>query len=94
MQLVVVMAVRKAVAAATITFTAISIKRFFIIVNVQCSTFNVQCSTFNSGPCRHRGYRHRQCCHLRFLRVPNREQIDFVDRYYRAKRDETENARK
>jgi hypothetical protein len=26
--------------------------------------------------------------------VPNREQIDFVDRYYRAKRDETENARK
>jgi hypothetical protein len=30
MQLVVVMAVRKAVAAATITFTAISIKRFFI----------------------------------------------------------------
>jgi hypothetical protein len=25
--------------------------------------------------------------------VPNREQIDFVDRYYRAKRDETENAR-
>ena len=54
--------------------------------------FNVQ--RFSSGPCRHRGYRHRQCCHLRFLRVPNREQIDFVDRYYRAKRDETENARK
>ena len=36
MQLVVVMAVRKAVRAATTTFTAISIKRFFIIVNVQC----------------------------------------------------------
>jgi len=36
------MAVRKAVRAATTTFTAISIKRFFIIVNVQCSTFNVQ----------------------------------------------------
>ena len=31
MQLVVVMAVRKAVSAATTTFTAISIKRFFII---------------------------------------------------------------
>ena len=30
MQLVVVMAVRKAVRAATITFTAISMKRFFI----------------------------------------------------------------
>jgi para-nitrobenzyl esterase len=27
------------------------------------------------------------------ITVPNREQIDFVDRYYRAKRDETENAR-
>ena len=26
--------------------------------------------------------------------MPNREQIDFVDRYYRAKRDETENALK
>ena len=32
MQLVVVMAVRKAVSAATITFTAISTNRFFIIV--------------------------------------------------------------
>ena len=32
MQLVVVMAVRKAVSAATITFTAISTKRFFIVV--------------------------------------------------------------
>ena len=30
MQLVVVMAVRKAVRAATMTFTAISMKRFFI----------------------------------------------------------------
>jgi para-nitrobenzyl esterase len=28
------------------------------------------------------------------ITVPNREQIDFVDRYSRAKRDETENARK
>ena len=35
MQLVVVMAVRKAVSAATITFTAISMIRFFII----CSSF-------------------------------------------------------
>ena len=33
MQLVVVMAVRKAVSAATITFTAISIIRFFIILD-------------------------------------------------------------
>ena len=31
MQLVVVMAVRKAVSAATTTFTAISMKRFFIL---------------------------------------------------------------
>ena len=31
MQLVVVMAVRKAVSAATTTFTAISMKRFFIV---------------------------------------------------------------
>ena len=37
MQLVVVMAVRKAVSAATTTFTAISMKRFFIIVNFQLS---------------------------------------------------------
>ena len=35
MQLVVVMAVRKAVSAATTTFTAISMTRFFII----CSSF-------------------------------------------------------
>ena len=34
------MAVRKAVAAATITFTAISIKRFFIIVNYQLLIVN------------------------------------------------------
>ena len=32
MQLVVVMAVRKAVSAATMTFTAISIIRFFMVV--------------------------------------------------------------
>ena len=47
MQLVVVMAVRKAVAAATITFTAISIKRFFIIVNYQLSIINYQLSIIN-----------------------------------------------
>ena len=35
MQLVVVMAVRKAVSAATITFTAISIIRFFITMNYE-----------------------------------------------------------
>ena len=34
MQLVVVMAVRKAVSAATTTFTAISMKRFFISQNL------------------------------------------------------------
>ena len=28
------------------------------------------------------------------ITVPNRKQIDFVDRYYKAKREETENARK
>ena len=33
MQLVVVMAVRKAVSAATITFTAISIIRFFMVLD-------------------------------------------------------------
>ena len=33
MQLVVVIAVRKAVSAATTTFTAISMNRFFIILN-------------------------------------------------------------
>ena len=33
MQLVVVMAVRKAVSAATITFTAISMKLFFFITD-------------------------------------------------------------
>ena len=40
MQLVVVMAVRKAVSAATITFTATSINPFFLIV--KSSMFNVQ----------------------------------------------------
>ena len=45
MQLVVVMAVKKAVSAATTTFTAISMNRFFM--NLQCSMFNVQSSTFN-----------------------------------------------
>ena len=41
MQLVVVMAVKKAVSAATITFTAISmILPFFIMFNDQCSMFN------------------------------------------------------
>jgi hypothetical protein len=44
---VVVMAVRKAVSAATTTFTAISIKRFvFIIVN--CELFN--CELKNGAP--------------------------------------------
>ena len=42
MQLVVVMAVRKAVSAATNIFTAISINRFFIIVNYQLSIVNCQ----------------------------------------------------
>ena len=45
-QLVVVTAVRKAVSAATITFTTTSINRFvFIIINYQLSTFNYQLST-------------------------------------------------
>ena len=38
MQLVVVMAVRKAVSAATITFTATSMTRFFITIH----SFNVE----------------------------------------------------
>ena len=38
MQLVVVMAVRKAVSAATITFTAISMTRFFIVSFFCCHT--------------------------------------------------------
>ncbi|MBO7647081.1 MAG: hypothetical protein J6S56_03170 [Bacteroidales bacterium] len=42
MQLVVVMAVRKAVSAATTTFTAISIIRFFIIVHYQLSIINCE----------------------------------------------------
>ena len=41
MQLVVVMAVRKAVSAATITFTAISMKRFFItLLNLRILFFS------------------------------------------------------
>ena len=40
MQLVVVMAVRKAVRAATTTFTAISMIRFFIIFNYPLSIIN------------------------------------------------------
>ena len=43
MQLVVVMAVRKAVSAATITFTATSITLFFIAV-AKSSMFNLQSS--------------------------------------------------
>ena len=42
MQLVVVMAVRKAVSAATITFTATSMTRFFIIVHYQLSIINCE----------------------------------------------------
>ena len=47
MQLVVVRAVRNAVSAATMTFTANSIIRFFVIVNFQSSIFNFQFSIFN-----------------------------------------------
>ena len=46
MQLVVVMAVRKAVSAATITFTATSIIRFFIIVHYPFSIINCEASVF------------------------------------------------
>ena len=46
MQLVVVMAVRKAVRAATTTFTAISIIRFFIIVHYPFSIINCEASVF------------------------------------------------
>ena len=42
MQLVVVMAVRKAVSAATTTFTPISTIRFFIIVHYQLSIINCE----------------------------------------------------
>ena len=45
MQLVVVRAVRNAVSAATTTFTASSITRFFVIVNFQL--INFQFSIFN-----------------------------------------------
>ena len=41
MQLVVVMAVRKAVSAATITFTATSITLFFIAVAFHYSLFTI-----------------------------------------------------
>ena len=41
MQLVVVMAVRKAVSAATITFTAISMKRFFMILHSSFFTLHL-----------------------------------------------------
>ena len=44
MQLIVVMAVRNAVSAATIIFTAISMIFFFIIVNYQLSIVNCQLS--------------------------------------------------
>ena len=69
MQLVVVIAVRNAVSAATTTFTAISMKRFFIIVNFQLSIVNyplgfaacyrrdariINWRSLSSGPCRHR----------------------------------------
>ena len=63
MQLVVVMAVRKAVSAATTTFTAISIIRFFIIVHYQLSIINCQLSIAKPSlglP----GHRRRHC--LRF----------------------------
>ena len=46
MQLVVVMAVRKAVSAATTTFTPISTKRFFIIFNYPLSIINCEASVF------------------------------------------------
>ena len=46
MQLVVVMAVRKAVSAATITFTATSMTRFFIIVHYQLSIINCEALVF------------------------------------------------
>ena len=47
MQLVVVMAVRKAVSAATTTFTAISITLFFIAV-AKSSMFNLQ--SYSASP--------------------------------------------
>ena len=45
---VVVMAVRNAVSAATTTFTAISMKRFFIIINYQFSIFNCEALVLSS----------------------------------------------
>ena len=60
MQLVVVMAVRKAVRAATITFTATSIKRFFILFTFLL--FYLFTFTHRLLPGHHR---HR-CCHRRY----------------------------
>ena len=62
MQLVVVIAVRNAVSAATTTFTAISMKRFFIIINfplgfAACYRRDariINWRSLSSGPCRHR----------------------------------------
>ena len=45
---VVVSAVRNAVRAATTTFTAISMKRFFIIVNYQLSIINCEALVLSS----------------------------------------------
>ena len=54
MQLVVVMAVKKAVSAATTTFTAISMNLFFIVIHyslftVHYSLFTIHCSLFTSS---------------------------------------------
>ena len=49
-QLVVVMAVKNAVSAATTTFAAISIIRFFIIVNYQFSIINCAAYSFSGVP--------------------------------------------
>ena len=51
MQLVVVMAVRKAVSAATITFTAISMNLFFIICSSFILTSDIRHQT-SFSPCR------------------------------------------
>ena len=62
MQLVVVMAVRKAVSAATITFTAISMKRFFMTLYYSLFTFHYSLGLVLAlSP--YRGLRHRR--HLR-----------------------------
>ena len=49
MQLVVVMAVRKAVSAATIIFTAISISRFFFISIISHYSLRLSFSTFTAA---------------------------------------------